>query len=154
MQRAGAAGLPQTCGYLPDCASDRDVHRQRKRGTKRRHTAGQAANAALVAGSNAGFVCCPSLVVNSRLKRRSQSSPESSRPDPRCQSPVMLDSPLTRPGYQFSSHQAQLTPQGCIARTFNPQVYIDVAAYNKSCPRGREPEERRPNRTIWMFRGF
>jgi hypothetical protein len=54
---------------LLDCASDRNVHRQHKRGTKGRHTAWQTANAALVADSDANFLRLASLVGNSTLTR-------------------------------------------------------------------------------------
>ena len=62
-----AAGIPQASRHLPDCAPRRDVHCQRKCGTEGRNPEGQTTNAALVADSDAGFVHCASLVVNSRL---------------------------------------------------------------------------------------
>jgi hypothetical protein len=52
---------------LPDCAPDRDVYRQRQCGTTGRHSSRKDADAALVAGSDADFVYCATLVVNSRL---------------------------------------------------------------------------------------
>jgi len=72
LELLGAAGLvlPQfrgLAGFCLICAPRRDVHRQCKCGTARRHTARQTPNAALVAGSNADFVYCAALVVNSRL---------------------------------------------------------------------------------------
>jgi len=59
--------ISQACGHLSHCAPRRDVHRQCKCCTTRRHTARQTANPALVAGSDADFVYCVALVVNSRL---------------------------------------------------------------------------------------
>jgi hypothetical protein len=73
LELLGAAGLVlsqfrRLAGIcLIDCAPRRDVHRQCKCGTARRHTARQASDTALVAGSNADFVYCATLVVNSRL---------------------------------------------------------------------------------------
>ena len=65
--RIGPAGIAQACGHLPDCTPCRDVHRQCKCSTAGCHTSRQTANSALVAGSDADFLYCATLVVNSRL---------------------------------------------------------------------------------------
>jgi hypothetical protein len=62
---------------LSHCATRRDVHRQCKCGTARRLTARQTANPALVADSDADFVYCATLVVNSRLNGITQGQADS-----------------------------------------------------------------------------
>jgi hypothetical protein len=65
----GAAGLVlpefRRVAHLPDCAPRRNVYRQLQCGKTGRHASRKAADAALVAGSDADFVYWASLVVNS-----------------------------------------------------------------------------------------
>lgn len=54
---------------MPDCPAHWDVRRQCECSTERRHTARQTRYSSVVADSDADFVYCVTLVVNSRLTK-------------------------------------------------------------------------------------